>query len=83
MEDGASAISPVVGVIAVAALGSSWVAWHGRIVLCLPPEGKQRCPLFGAPMPANFGEQIQETDFNNLLAYLLTLQSKPDKPSGK
>ncbi|HEY7310952.1 MAG TPA: hypothetical protein VH643_16430 [Gemmataceae bacterium] len=51
--------------------------------MCLPPEGKQRCPLFGAPMPANFGEQIQETDFNNLLAYLLTLQSKPDKPSGK
>ncbi len=34
-------------------------------------------------MPANLAEQIPEADFHNLLAYLLTLQSKPDKPSGK
>ena len=32
---------------------------------------------------ANFAEQIPEADFNNLLAYLLTLQSKPDKPAAK
>jgi putative heme-binding domain-containing protein len=37
-----------------------------------------------SPMPANFAEQIPETDFYNLLAYLLTLQaSKTETPSGK
>jgi putative heme-binding domain-containing protein len=36
-----------------------------------------------SPMPGNFAEQISETDFNNLLAYLLTLQSKTDKSGGK
>ncbi|HWG47814.1 MAG TPA: PVC-type heme-binding CxxCH protein [Gemmataceae bacterium] len=36
-----------------------------------------------SPMPANLAEQIPEADLHNLLAYLLTLQSKPDKPSGK
>jgi putative heme-binding domain-containing protein len=36
-----------------------------------------------SPMPANFAEQVPEADFYHLLAYLLTLQSKPDKPGGK
>ncbi|MHB1425009.1 MAG: PVC-type heme-binding CxxCH protein [Gemmataceae bacterium] len=36
-----------------------------------------------SPMPGNFAEQIPEGEFNNLMAYLLTLQSKPDKPDGK
>jgi putative heme-binding domain-containing protein len=36
-----------------------------------------------SPMPGNFAEQVPEADFNNLLAYLLTLQSKPEKPAGK
>ncbi|HEY7425330.1 MAG TPA: c-type cytochrome, partial [Gemmataceae bacterium] len=36
-----------------------------------------------SPMPGNFVEQVPEADFNNLLAYLLTLQSKPEKPGGK
>jgi putative heme-binding domain-containing protein len=31
-----------------------------------------------SPMPANFGEQISETDFHHLMAYLLSL--KPSKP---
>ncbi|MFM7150017.1 MAG: hypothetical protein ACKO23_09265, partial [Gemmataceae bacterium] len=31
-----------------------------------------------SPMPANFLEQISESDFNHLLAYLLAL--KPSKP---
>src|SRR5262249_18502995 len=31
-----------------------------------------------SPMPANFGEQISETDFHHLRAYLLSL--KPSKP---
>jgi putative heme-binding domain-containing protein len=34
-----------------------------------------------SPMPSNFAEQIPEADFNNLIAYLLTLQSKPEKQS--
>jgi putative heme-binding domain-containing protein len=36
-----------------------------------------------SPMPANFAEQVPEADFYHLLAYLLTLQSKPDKTGGK
>ena len=36
-----------------------------------------------SPMPGNFAEQISQDDFNNLLAYLLTLQSKADMPGGK
>ena len=36
-----------------------------------------------SPMPANIAEQVHETDFYNLLEYLLTLQSKPDKPAAK
>ncbi len=36
-----------------------------------------------SPMPANFAEQVPEADFYNMLAYLLSLQSKPDKPAGK
>ncbi len=36
-----------------------------------------------SPMPGNFAEQIAEADFNNLLAYLLTLQSKADNPDRK
>jgi putative heme-binding domain-containing protein len=36
-----------------------------------------------SPMPGNFAEQIPEGDFNNLLAYLLTLQSKPESAGGK
>jgi putative heme-binding domain-containing protein len=35
-----------------------------------------------SPMPGNFAEQIAEADLDNLLAYLLSLQSKPDKPAG-
>ncbi|HEY7157977.1 MAG TPA: PVC-type heme-binding CxxCH protein [Gemmataceae bacterium] len=34
-----------------------------------------------SPMPGNFVDQVSEADFNNLLAYLLTLQSKPEKPA--
>ncbi len=36
-----------------------------------------------SPMPANIAEQVPEADFYNLLEYLLTLQSKPDKPAAK
>ncbi len=36
-----------------------------------------------SPMPGNFAEQIPEGEFHNLLAYLLTLQSKAEKPMGK
>jgi hypothetical protein len=43
----------------------------------------ERSTSQASPMPANFGEQIQEADFNNLLAYLLTLQSKPESPGRK
>jgi putative heme-binding domain-containing protein len=35
-----------------------------------------------SPMPGNFAEQVAEPDLYNLLAYLLSLQSKPDQPGG-
>ena len=36
-----------------------------------------------SPMPGNFAEQIPEAEFHNLLAYLMTLESKAEKPMGK
>lgn len=56
---------------------------QGKEVRVSKDEVDERNTSQASPMPANFGEQIQEADFNNLLAYLLTLQSKPDKPDGK
>jgi putative heme-binding domain-containing protein len=56
---------------------------QGKEVRVSKDEVDERSTSQASPMPANFAEQIQEADFNNLLAYLLTLQSKPDKPGGK
>jgi putative heme-binding domain-containing protein len=36
-----------------------------------------------SPMPSNFAEQIPESDFYHLLAYLLEQRGKSDKPGGK
>jgi len=56
---------------------------QGKEVRVSKDEVEERSTSQASPMPANFAEQIPEADFNNLLAYLLTLQSKPDKPGGK
>jgi putative heme-binding domain-containing protein len=36
-----------------------------------------------SPMPANFADQIPETDFNDLMAYLLSQTVKADEPKPK
>jgi putative heme-binding domain-containing protein len=56
---------------------------QGKEVRVSKDEVEERGTSQVSPMPGNFAEQIPEADFNNLLAYLITLQSKPDKPGGK
>jgi len=56
---------------------------QGKEVRVAKDEVEERSTSQVSPMPGNFAEQIPESDFNNLLAYLLTLQSKTDKQSGK
>jgi putative heme-binding domain-containing protein len=56
---------------------------QGKEVRVAKDEVDERSTSQVSPMPANFAEQIPEADFNNLLAYLLSLQSKPDKPAEK
>jgi putative heme-binding domain-containing protein len=50
---------------------------QGKEVRVAKDEVEERAASQVSPMPGNFAEQIAEGDFNNLLAYLLTLQSKP------
>jgi putative heme-binding domain-containing protein len=50
---------------------------QGKEVRVAKDEVEERSTSQVSPMPGNFAEQIPEGDFNNLLAYLLTLQSKP------
>ncbi len=56
---------------------------QGKEVRVEKNEVEERSTSQVSPMPGNFGEQLPEGDFNNLLAYLLTLQSKPDSTGGK
>lgn len=56
---------------------------QGKEMRVAKNEVEERSTSPVSPMPGNFAEQVPEGDFNNLLAYLLTLQSKPDKPGGK
>jgi putative heme-binding domain-containing protein len=56
---------------------------QGKEVRVSKDEVEERSTSQVSPMPGNFAEQVSEGDFNNLMAYLLTLQSKPDKPGGK
>jgi putative heme-binding domain-containing protein len=66
---------------------------EGEILVLADSQGKElrvakaaveeRSTSQVSPMPGNFAEQIPENDFNHLLAYLLTLQSKPDKLGDK
>ncbi len=56
---------------------------QGKEIRVAKDEVEERNTSQVSPMPGNFAEQISEDDFNNLLAYLLTLQSKPDKSGGK
>lgn len=48
LEDGASGVAAVEDVVAVAALASSWVAWHEEDYGegAARRQGKVRCPLF-------------------------------------
>ncbi len=50
---------------------------QGKEIRVEKNEVEERSTSQVSPMPGNFAEQIPEGDFNNLLAYLLTLQSKP------
>jgi putative heme-binding domain-containing protein len=56
---------------------------QGKEVRVPKDEVEERSTSQVSPMPGNFTEQIPDGDFNNLMAYLLTLQSKSDKPGGK
>jgi putative heme-binding domain-containing protein len=56
---------------------------QGKEVRVSKDEVDERSTSQVSPMPANLAEQIAERDFNNLLAYLLSLQSKPDSAAGK
>ena len=56
---------------------------QGKEVRVPKDEVEERGTSQVSPMPGNFAEQIPQGDFNNLLAYLLTLQSKAEKPRGK
>jgi putative heme-binding domain-containing protein len=56
---------------------------QGKEVRVAKDEVDERSTSQVSPMPANFVEQISEADFNNLLAYLLSLQSKPGSAAGK
>lgn len=56
---------------------------QGKEVRVEKDEVEERSTSQVSPMPGNFAEQIPEGDFNHLLAYLLTLQSKPEKLGGK
>lgn len=50
---------------------------QGKEVRVTKNEVEERTTSQVSPMPSNFAEQIPEADLNHLLAYLLTLQSKP------
>jgi putative heme-binding domain-containing protein len=52
---------------------------QGKEMRVSKDEVEERSTSQVSPMPGNFAEQIPEGDFNNLLAYLLTLGSKTDK----
>ncbi|HTU16809.1 MAG TPA: c-type cytochrome, partial [Gemmataceae bacterium] len=54
---------------------------QGKEARVAKDEVEERGTSQVSPMPGNFAEQIPERDFNNLLAYLLTLQSKPAQPT--
>jgi putative heme-binding domain-containing protein len=56
---------------------------QGKEVRVTKDEVEERSTSQVSPMPGNFAEQIPESDFNHLLAYLLTLQSKSDQPGNK
>jgi putative heme-binding domain-containing protein len=56
---------------------------QGKEVRVQKDSVQERSTSQVSPMPGNFAEQIPEGDFNLLLAYLLTLQSKPDTPGSK
>jgi putative heme-binding domain-containing protein len=56
---------------------------QGKEIRVSKNEVEERSTSQASPMPGNFAEQIPEAEFNNLVAYLLTLQSKPDKPDAK
>lgn len=50
---------------------------QGKEVRVAKKDVDERSTSQVSPMPGNFAEAIPEGDLNNLLAYLLTLQSKP------
>jgi putative heme-binding domain-containing protein len=56
---------------------------QGKEVRVTKEEVEERSTSQVSPMPGNFAEQLPEGDFNNLMAYLLTLQSKAEQPSNK
>jgi hypothetical protein len=51
---------------------------QGKEIRVPKNEIEERSTAQVSPMPGNFAEQIPDSDFNNLMAYLLTLQSKPE-----
>jgi putative heme-binding domain-containing protein len=51
---------------------------QGKEVRVPKNEVEERSTSQVSPMPGNIAEQIPEGDFNNLMAYLLTLQSKSE-----
>jgi putative heme-binding domain-containing protein len=56
---------------------------QGKEMRVSKDEVEERSASQVSPMPGNFAEQIAESDFHNLLAYLLTLRSKIDKQEEK
>jgi putative heme-binding domain-containing protein len=50
---------------------------QGKEMRVRKDEVEERATSQVSPMPGNFAEQIPEGDLSHLLAYLLTLQSKP------
>ncbi len=56
---------------------------QGKEIRVPKNEIEERNTAQVSPMPGNFAEQIPEGDFNNLMAYLLTLQSKAENSTKK
>jgi putative heme-binding domain-containing protein len=56
---------------------------QGKEVRVTKNEVEERGTSQVSPMPGNFAEQIPESEFNHLVAYLLTLQSKAEQAGNK
>ena len=56
---------------------------QGKEVRLNKAEVAERNTTQLSPMPSNFAEQIPESDFYHLLAYLLEQRGTSNKPGGK